>query len=354
MARDIKKFDDEIDLMAILKFIIDIRIFWVLGSTLFGVLAFFYMLMFPTLMLEKVIINDIDLDQSQLALVMNVINADLSSEVMANNLKVMGIGTALGELETNINRQEKISAVKILVEGTNESELKELIESIKIKIRNENQYLLFSKWITDQSIITIEELERNQTAFKDFQIEATWLRERLVRYEELENSKVGNDTQFILNLNSNSDISGAKYLPISLRIMALKTELVDVQEGMTRVKNIIGALQMQHLILDESRRVISITKKIAGNLNMGEFLNILNEKRKPNLSVEEAHIIDIFESKVKSYTSYLKLFDNSLPISIDSQSKFRVVITFALFGLLLGGLTGILYYVYLAYRRRYI
>ena len=136
--------------------------------------------------------------------------------------------------------------------------------------------------------------------------------------------------------------------------MALKTEIVDVQEGMSRSKNIIGALQMQHLILDESRRVISSTKKIAGNLNMGEFLNILNEKRKPNLSVEEAHIIDLYESKFKSYASYLKLFDNSLPISIGSQSQFRVVITFALFGLLLGGLTGILYYVYLAYRRRYI
>ena len=353
MARDIKKFDDEIDLMAILKFILDIRIFWVLGSTSLGVLAFFYMLMFPTLTLEKVIINDIELDESQLALVINVIEADLGDDFRANNLKIMGIGNVSRGLE-NIIRQEKIYAVKILVKGTNESELRELIESIKIKIRNENQYLLFSKWVTDQSIITIKELEKNLNALKNFQIEATRLRERLVEYEKLENSRVGNDTQFILNLNSNSDISGAKYLPISLRIMALKTEIVDVQEGMSRSKNIIGALQMQHLILDESRRVISITKKIAGNLNMGEFLNILNEKRNPNLSVEEAHIIDLYESKFKSYASYLKLFDNSLPISIGSQSQFRVVITFALFGLLLGGLTGILYYVYLAYRRRYI
>ena len=164
-------FDEEIDLMELLHFVIKGVRFWIGGVLIAGVLALIYALtLYPSTYRQQTI-NDIGLNQERLALIRQMIppmTFPLKENMRAQKLEdlydrivkdedfldetIFGIsGVDLKDKNQDNELRGKVDTVRILVKGKDPDLMQREMNFIRNSIRGLSQYLSVKRFLDDMS-----------------------------------------------------------------------------------------------------------------------------------------------------------------------------------------------------------
>jgi len=150
-----------------------------------------------------------------------------------------------------------------------------------------------------------------------------------------------------------TEFSGAKYLPLSNRIQAMKTEQSDLKETRIITESDLGALELRKqalgLIDDEMAKLTFGGRTI----DLGGMFTRIASLRTPELSAEQVVMLDRTERELIGFDVMARKFNNHLPMVIEQKGEAKLVIIAGV----MGGVLGIIYGAWLklsqAYRRRF-
>jgi mannose-6-phosphate isomerase-like protein (cupin superfamily) len=224
----------------------------------------------------------------------------------------------------------KIETVVIRIKGDDYDLAKREIDFIRNNIRGISQYLEVKKFITEE----ISEAKINL-----FNLEAD-LNEQLLNIERTESQLLSyqsiqkesnevKDMQIILNLsneevtagdkkelNNISEFSGAKYLPLSNRIVALKSEMADQMEAVQISELQIEALKLSQNVLDDlvvvrgKATIIKDGKQIMLNHDQSTYIKMCIKHQLINQEKESLEIIEVQTGKKVIEEDIVRYKDN--------------------------------------------
>jgi len=166
-----ERFDDEIDLMELIHFIVKGARFWIAGGLIAGLLALIYALtLYPSTYRQQTI-NDIGLNQERLALIRQMIppmTFPLKENMRAQKLEdlydrivkdedfldetIFGIsGVDLKDKNQDNELRGKVDTVRILVKGKDPDLMQREMNFIRNSIRGLSQYLSVKRFLDDMS-----------------------------------------------------------------------------------------------------------------------------------------------------------------------------------------------------------
>jgi len=166
-----ERFDDEIDLMELMHFIVKGARWWIGGGLIAGLLALLYALtLYPTNYRQQAI-NDIGLNQERLALIRQMIppmTFPLKEHMRAQKLEdlydrivkdedfldetIFGIsGVDLKDKNQDNELRGKVDTVRILVKGKDPDLMQREMNFIRNSIRGLSQYLSVKRFLDDMS-----------------------------------------------------------------------------------------------------------------------------------------------------------------------------------------------------------
>lgn len=150
-----------------------------------------------------------------------------------------------------------------------------------------------------------------------------------------------------------SEFSGAKYLPLANRIVALKTEQSDLKESRIITERELGALELRNQALGLIEDEMAKLTFGGSTLNLGSVFTRLASLRTPELSAEQIVALDQTERQLIGFDVMANKFNNRLPMVFEQKGEAKLVIVAGI----LGGVLGIVYGAWLklsqAYRRRF-
>ena len=273
-----ERFDDEIDLMELIHFIVKGARFWIAGGLIAGLLALLYAFtLYPSTYRQQTI-NDIGLNQERLALINQMIppmTAPLKENMRVQKLEdlyysivknenfldksILGLsGVDLTNKDLDLETKGKINTVRILVKGKNPDQMQREMSFIRNSIRGLSQYLSVKRFLDDESREAKLKLFNTEAQVNGQQLNFERAERQLLAYQELQRQpNQQQDLQIILNLsnheeqvgnkgsmNSISEFTGAKYLPLGNRIVGLKSEMADKLEAIRISQQQIQALKL--------------------------------------------------------------------------------------------------------------
>jgi len=176
------------------------------------------------------------------------------------------------------------------------------------------------------------------------------------------------DMQIILNLsneevtagdkqilNNISEFSGAKYLPLGNRIIALKSEMADQLEAVQISELQIEALKLSQKVLNDLVVTFNASPYHGDVIDFSPMIQLVQDYRrqKTDYTREEVAALDNLERQLISFDRSGFRFSNSLPIQIEKKGRTFIVLISSLFGAFLGFLFYTISRLANTYRRRY-
>ena len=382
--------EDEIDLFELLHFLIKGSRYWLSGGLIFGLMALIYALILYPSTYQQQTINDIDLKQESLSLVRQVMPAmtvPLEGKMQAEGLEslysritkggqayldktIFGIsGVDLKDKSLDSLTKGKIDAVVISIKGDDPDLAKREIDFIRNNIRGASQYLAVKKYINDEIIDATINLFNSRAEVNRQMLSYERVSRQLLAYQALKNESNGlKDMQIILNLsneevstddkkelNNISEFSGAKYLPIENRIVALRSEMADHQEAMNIAELQIEALKLSQKVLNDLSVTFNETPYQANVINLSPMIQLVQDYRqqKTDYTREEISALDNLERELINFDRSGFRFANSLPMVVEKKGRLFLILISGFIGAFLGFLFYAISNLAQAYRRRF-
>ena len=387
-----ERFDDEIDLMELIHFIVKGARWWVGGGLIFTLLALIYALtLYPTSYRQQTI-NDIGLNQERLALINQMIppmTAPLKENMRAQKLgdlydsitksgdfldkTIFGLsGVDLKNKNLDKESQGKIDTVRILVKGKDPQLMQREVSFIRNHLRGASQYLAVKRYLDDQVREAKLNLFNTESQVNRQRLSYERAERQLQSYQALQQEPNGaRDLQIILNLsnqeetvddfaaqNNISEFTGAKYLPLGNRIVGLKSEMADQLEAVHIAQQQIEALKLSQRVLSELESVFNRTQFQGDAIDFAPMVEVVHNVRQQleggDSTREKIAALDNLERNLISFERNGLKFNNTLPAVVEQQGGGKLVVICGL----LGGVLGFLWYVLLtvmaSYQRRYL
>jgi hypothetical protein len=382
--------DDEIDLFELLHFLVKGVRYWLSGGLIFGFLAVIYVLALYPSTYQQQTINDIGLNQESLNLVRQVMPAmtvPLEDKMQTQELEglytkiaqdgedflrktVFGIsGVDLKDKSLDSQTKGRIETILIQLKGDNIDLAMRDIDFIRNNIRGVSQYLAVKKYLDNEIINGRIDLFNIEAQVNKQKLNYERASRQLLAYQDLENeSNEVKEMQIILNLsneevnagdkkelNNISEFSGAKYLPLSNRIVALKSEMADQMEAVQISELQIEALKLSQKVLDDLVITFNASPYQGDAIDFSTMIQLIQDYRrqKTDYTREEVAALDNLERRLISFDRIGLRFTNSLPLVTDKKGRLLLLI-FSGFG---GAIFGFLFYAIMClfdtYRRRY-
>lgn len=277
--------------------------------------------------------------------------------------------TAWGLKEKNeeLENKKRIDAIRIILKGQDPDRLKRDIKTIQDLVRGLSQNLAIITWLNIELTATRLNEFNKRAELNSLRITEDRLARQMQNYEAIARGSVGvKDMQVILNLSnaedklasksemrSVSEFSGAKYLPLANRIVALKTEQSDLKESRIITERELGALELRNQALGLIEDEMAKLTFGGSTLNLGSVFTRLASLRTPELSAEQIVALDQTERQLIGFDVMANKFNNRLPMVFEQKGEAKLVIVAGI----LGGVLGIVYGAWLklsqAYRRRF-
>ena len=386
-----ERFDDEIDLMELMHFIVKGARWWIGGGLIAGLLALLYALtLYPTSYRQQTI-NDIGLNQERLALIRQMIPPmtfplkenmraqkleDLYDRIVKNedflDETIFGIsGVDLKDKNQDSELRGKVDTVRILVKGKDPDLMQREINFIRNSILGLSQYLSVKSFLDDMSREAKLKLFNTEAQVNGQYLSYERAERQLLAYQELQRQpNQQQDLQIILNLsnheervgdkgsmNSITEFTGAKYLPLGNRIVGLKSEMADQQQAIRISQQQIQALKLSQSVLSQMADVFASIVYQADVIDFQPLFEVVQEYRQRGGSAysrEEIAALDNLERNLISFERNGMKFNNTLPGVFEQKRRGMLVVISGL----LGGVFGFLFYVVQtvmdSFRRRYL
>jgi len=389
MAKAQRPMDDDIDLFQIIKFFIAIRCYWLIGGLGLFSLVLVYSLFFYPSTHQQQVINDIGLNQEKLSLVRTLLPAmvtPLEEQMRASGLENLYFGISqsdssflnnavIGQSGVDIKDKNiltkdkaKVNAVKFSLTSQNLKETKLGLTFLIGAVRSLNQYLTVKDWFDKENLNSRIKLFNAEAEINGQRLTQERATRQLVAYKKLlPVAEEAPDLQIILNLstskeqlskksnmNSVEEFSGAKYLPMPNRILAIKSELSDLKEAIDITDRQIEALRLKQLVLKQFETIFSEIPFDAQVVDMEQFINLITNTRSSALTREGIDVLNSLERQMIVFASQGKKFNNVLPDLIKKEGRGKLVIMATIIGGVLGTIIGGVIHFSKLYRRRRI
>jgi hypothetical protein len=386
--------DDEIDLFEVVKFFVDIRRYWLIGGFGFGAIAIVYALLLHPVTARQLTLNDVGLNQEKLVLLETMIPASVmplkqnfierDQEELWESLKddsfvfkvIAGVsGVDLKEKNEELENKKRIDAIRVSVKGKNPNRLRRDIETIQDLIRGLSQNLAINTWLNDEITATRVNEFNKRSELNSLIISEQRLEKQMQNYEAIAKANPDiKEMQIILNLSNTEDkladkedklveykdelasvreFSGAKYLPLANRIVALKTEQSDLMEVRIITERELGALELRSQVLTDIEAAMANISFSGSTLDLASLFDVVANLRSNNLTAEQVVMLDQTERELIGFDVMARKFNNHLPLLIEKKGEMKLVMIAGV----LGGVLGVIYGAYLrlsqAYRRRF-
>ena len=387
-----ERFDDEIDLMELVHFIVKGARWWIGGGLTAALLALLYALtLYPTTYRQQTI-NDIGLTQESLTLIRQVMPAmsipledsmrtqgleDLYTRIVKDsdflNKTIFGLsGADLKDKTLDQKMKAKIDTVRILVKGTDPQLMQREVSFIRNHLRGASQYLAVKRYLDDQVREAKLNLFNTESQVNRQRLSYERAERQLRSYQALQQEPNGaRDLQIILNLsnqertvdnfaaqNNISEFTGAKYLPLGNRIVGLKSEMADQLEAVHIAQQQIEALKLSQRVLSELESVFNRTQFQGDAIDFAPMVEVVHNVRQQleggGSTREKIAALDNLERNLISFERNGLKFNNTLPALEDQQGRGKLVVISGLLGGVFGFLWYVLQTVMASYRRRYL
>ena len=383
-------YDDEIDLFELLHFFVKGVRYWLSGGLIFGLIALIYALVLYPSTYQQQTINDIELDQENLRLVRQVMSAmtvPLEDKMQAQGMEglytkitkggsayldetIFGVsGVDLKDKSLDSQAKGRIETVVIALKSDDRDLAKREIDFIRNNIRGVSQYLAVKKYLDNEIINGKIDLFNTESQVNRQQLNYERASRQLLAYQALQNeSNDVKDMQIILNLsneevtagdkkelNNISEFSGAKYLPLSNRIVALKSEMADQMESVQISELQIEALRLSQKVLNDLVATFNTTPYQGDVIQFSPMIQTIADYRQQNLDYtrEEIAALDNLELTLIDFDRSGFRFSNSLPMVVEKKSRLLLVIVSGFIGAFLGFLFYTIRSLIDIYRQRY-
>ena len=383
-------YDDEIDLFELLHFFVKGVRYWLSGGLIFGLIALIYALVLYPSTYQQQTINDIELDQENLRLVRQVMSAmtvPLEDKMQAQGMEglytkitkggsaywdetIFGVsGVDLKDKSLDSQAKGRIETVVIALKSDDRDLAKREIDFIRNNIRGVSQYLAVKKYLDNEIINGRIDLFNTESQVNRQQLNYERASRQLLAYQALQNeSNDEKDMQIILNLsneevtagdkkelNNISEFSGAKYLPLSNRIVALKSEMADQMESVQISELQIEALRLSQKVLNDLVATFNTTPYQGDVIQFSPMIQTIADYRQQNLDYtrEEIAALDNLELTLIDFDRSGFRFSNSLPMVVEKKSRLLLVIVSGFIGAFLGFLFYTIRSLIDIYRQRY-
>jgi hypothetical protein len=378
--------DEEIDLFEVVKFFVDIRRYWLIGGFGLAGIAIVYALLFHPISVSQLTVNDVDLNQETLALLETMIpasvtplkqsfiesgQAELWESLKDDNFikkTIVGIsGVNIIGRNEDIESRKHIDAVRVIVKGTDVDRLRRDIQTIQDLIRGLTQNLMINTWLSDEITATRLNEFNKRAELNSLIVSDQRLEKQMQNYDAIAKRYPDvKDMQVILNLSnaednlaskaemqSVSEFSGAKYLPLANRIVALKTEQSDLKEVRIIAERELGALELLNQALAGIEAAMANIAFTGSTLDLTPLFDVLTNLRSSDLTAEQVVTLDQAERVLIGFDVIARKFNNHLPMVVEQKGEAKLVIIAGV----LGGVLGIVFGAFLrlsqAYRRRF-
>jgi hypothetical protein len=378
--------DDEIDLFEIVRFFVDIRRYWLIGGFGLGGLAIVYALLFHPITAKQLTLNDVGLNQERLALLETMIPASVTPleqsfierdqaglwESLKDdgfiNKSIVGVsGVDLKEKSEELENKKRVDAVRVILKGKDPDRLRRDIETIQDLIRGLSQNLAINTWLNDELTATRLNEFNKRAELNSLIVSEQRLEKQMQNYDAIAKASPGvKDMQVILNLSNAEDklatksemqevseFSGAKYLPLSNRIVALKTEQSDLKELRIIAERELGALELRSQVLTGMEAAMANIAFTGSTLDLTTLFEVVANLRSSNLTAEQVVMLDQTERELIGFDVMARKFNNHLPMVMDQKGEAKLVIIAGVLGGVLGIIYGACLKLSLAYRRRF-
>ena len=378
--------DDEIDLFEIVRFFVDIRRYWLIGGFGLGALAIVYALLFHPITAKQLTLNDVGLNQERLALLQTMIPASvtplkeqfierdqaglwgsLNSDDFVLKTIVGVSGVDLKEKNEELENRKRIDAVRVVVKGQDPDRLRRDIQTIQDLIRGLSQNLAINTWLSDEITATRLNEFNKRAELNSLIVSEQRLEKQMQNYDAIAKRYPDvKDMQVILNLSnaedrldtksemqSVSEFSGAKYLPLANRIVAMKTEQSDLKEVRIIAERELGALELLNQALAGIEAAMANIAFSGSTLDLAPLFEVVANLRSSDLTAEQVVMLDQTERVLIGFDVMARKFNNQLPMVMDQKGKAKLVIIAGIFGVFLGIIYGACLRLSQAYRRRF-
>ena len=378
--------DDEIDLFEIVRFFVDIRRYWLIGGFGLGGLAIVYALLFHPITAKQLTLNDVGLNQEKLALLETMIPASVSPLEQSfierdqaglwGSLKsddfvlktIVGVsGVDLKEKNEDLENKKRVDAVRVMLKGKDPDQLRRDIQTIQDLIRGLSQNLAINSWLNDELTATRLNEFNKRAELNSLIVSEQRLDKQMQNYDAIAKANPGvKDMQVILNLSnaedklgdknellSVSEFSGAKYLPLSNRIVALKTEQSDLKEVRIITERELGALELRSQALTGMEAAMANIAFSGSTLDLTALFDVITNLRTEGLTAEQVVMLDQTERELIGFDVMARKFNNQLPMVMEQKGEVKLVMIAGVLGGVLGVIYGACLKLSLAYRRRF-
>ncbi|MBT5472556.1 MAG: hypothetical protein HOK41_18275 [Nitrospina sp.] len=382
--------DDEIDLFELLHFLVKGARYWLSGGLILGLLAVIYALALYPSTYQQQTINDIGLNQESLRLVRQVMPAmtvPLEDRMQTQGLEKLfekitkGGADFLGETVLGLSgvdikdksldqpAKEKVETVAISLKGDDQDLAMREIDFIRNNIRGVSQYLTVKKYLDNQIINARINLFNSEAEVNGQQLNYERASRQLLTYQALQKkSNQVKDLQIILNLsntevtlgdkgklNNISEFSGAKYLPLGNRIVALESEMADQLEAVRISQLQIEALKLSQKVLNDLVVTFNATPYQGDVIDFSPMIQLVQDYRqqKADYTREEVAALDGLERKLIDFDRREFRFTNSLPMIVEKKGRLFMVLISGFIGAFLGFLLYTIKSFVNVYSRRY-
>ena len=156
-------------------------------------------------------------------------------------------------------------------------------------------------------------------------------------------------------LNNISEFSGAKYLPLGNRIVALKSEMADQLEAVQISELQIEALKLSQKVLNDLVVTFNASPYHGDVIDFSPMIQLVQDYRrqKTDYTREEVAALDNLERRLISFDRSGLRFTNSLPMVVEKKGRLSLVLIGGFIGAFLGFLLYSISSLTNTYSRRY-
>jgi len=388
----VPSYNDEIDLMELLHFVVRGSRFWVGGGLIFALLAIIYALTIYPSSFRQQTINDIGLTQESLTQIRQVLPAmtiPIEETMRANNLDglyedivkntdflndvIIGLtGTDLKDKSLDREAKAKIDTILIQTKGQDINQMQREVNFLRQHLKGVSQYLSLKSYL-DEQVFQAKLTLFNQESFVNQQRLSYERSERqLESYQALQKESNGaRDLQITLNLsnqdvavddleamNNITEFTGAKYLPLGNRIVGLKSEMADQLEAVRIAQRQIEALKLTQRVLNDLVLTFEQFQFKGNPINFAPMFEVVYDYRQQldgsdTGTLEDIAALDTLEATLIRFENNELKFKNTLPAVIDQSGRGAMVIISTLVGAILGFVLFLSQAIANSYRKRY-
>ena len=386
MAKNTSTNDDEIDLFEVIQFFIGLRRYVLIGGFGLGGLALVYALVSYPTTARQLVINDVGLDLPKLTLMRSMLPAmvtPLELEMRALGLeglysKITQNASFLDEAvvgRSGVNLKDKgltnelknqVNVVEFTLSGAEVDTLTPQLNFLVDGVHAFSQYLDIKRWLDESSRTARINLFNTEAQVNAQRLNQERAQNQLVAYAKLQPAaKSTEDIQVILNLSNESvtlgdqskmnrvqEFSGAKYLPLANRMLAIQSELADLTEAIAISERQIEAVKLQQSVLNQLEVTFNTLPFNAQVIDMEPFIAQVTDARPSAATREDVAILNTLEGQLLGYDVQGSRFTNRLPAVIEKKGRGKLVIIAGLLGGVLGLLIGSVVHISQLYRRR--